>query len=145
MTQSVEEVLSRTKLYSDGQEYHMLRLPANGITLAAGIIAEAGNPFSALIVDKDEVSLFLQADLHQEFAKRQRQAEVSDQVYRLITFDAPLEPTLVGFIARISAVLADAGIPILTFAAYSRDHILVPAEYFEAGMRALQALQNESA
>ena len=99
------------------------------------------NPFSALIVDKDEVSLLLQSDLHQEFAKRLRQAEVSEQVYRLITFDAPLEPTLVGFIARISAVLADAGIPILTFAAYSRDHILVPAEYFEAGMWALRTLK----
>ncbi len=141
MTQSVEEVLSRTKLYSDGQEYHILRFPANGITLAAGIIAEAGNPFSALVVDKDEVSLLLQSDVQQEFAKRLRQAEVSGQVYRLITFEAPLEPTLVGFIARISAVLADAGIPILTFAAYSRDHIFVPAEYFEAGMRALWALQ----
>ena len=142
MTQTVEKVLANTDIYSDGHSYRLLRLPAKAITLAAGVMAESGIPFCAAIADKDEMSLLLRDDVQQEFTRRLRSAEISDQVYRQITFEASLEPTLVGFIATISQALAEADIPILTYAAYSRDHILVPAAQFNAAMRTLTALQN---
>ena len=62
-------------------------------------MAESGIPFCAAIADKDEMSLLLRDDVLQEFTRRLRSAEISEQVYRLITFEAPLEPALVGFIA----------------------------------------------
>ena len=142
MAQTVEQVLAGTDITSDGYDYRLLRLPANAMTLAAGIVAESGIPFCAAIADKDEMSLLLRDDVQQEFSRRLRSAEISQQVYRQITFETPLEPTLVGFIAKISGVLAGASIPILTFAAYSRDHIFVPQEHFDAAMRTLRALQD---
>ncbi|MYD11338.1 MAG: ACT domain-containing protein [Chloroflexi bacterium] len=141
MTQSLAQVLASTGISSDGRDYRLLRLPANAIILAAGIMAESGIPFCAAIADKDEMSLLLRDDVVQEFAGRLRSAEISEQVYRLITFEAPLDPALVGFMAAVSQALADAEIPILAYAAYSRDHILVPSEQFEAAMRALTSLQ----
>ena len=142
VAQTLEQALASTELYSDGHDYRLLRLPANAITLAAGILAESGIPFCAAIADKDEMSLLLRDDVRQEFSGRLRSAEVSAQVYRQITFEATLEPALVGFIAAISQALAEEGIPILAYAAYARDHIFVPGEQFEAAMQALAELQD---
>ena len=141
MTQALAQVLASTEITSDGCDYRLLRLPAKAIILAAGIMAESGIHFCAAIADKDEVSLLLRDDVVEEFAGRLRAAEISEQVYRLITFEAPLEPSLVGFLAAVSQALAAAEIPILAYAAYSRDHIFVPGERYDAAMRALAALQ----
>ncbi len=143
MTQTAEQVLSSTAFHTDEQVYRVLRLPANAITLGAAILAEAGIAFSALLVDKDEVTLLLREDVHLNFSKRLHAASISEQSYRLITFAEALEPDLIGFIAHISDALAKANIPILAFAAFSRDHIFVPAEDYSKAMRTLRALQNE--
>ena len=70
-----------------------------------------------------------------------RDHRVAESSYRLITFDLELEPTLTGFIARVAEVLAAANVPILPFAAFSRDHLLVPSDRFDAAWAALQKLQ----
>ncbi len=145
MTQTVDEALRGAVLYSDKREYRLLQLPPNAMTLAAGVLAEAALPFSALLADKDEVTLLLPEVACQEFARRLRHATISEQVYRVITFDISLEPTLVGFMARVSGELAEAAIPILTYAAYSRDHIVVRVQDFEAAIRVLEALQQAAA
>ena len=143
MDQTVASALERARLYSDNMDYRILRLPAGAITLAAGVVAEGALPFIALVVDKDEVTLLLPDEVCAEFSGRLRHAIVSEQVYRLITLDVPLEPYLVGFVARISACLAAAGVPILPYAAHSRDHILVPVEHFATAIGALEALQGQ--
>ena len=142
MTQTLAQVLASTAITSDGYDYRLLRLPANAFTLAAGIMAESAVPFCAAIADKDEMSLLLRQDVHQEFTRRLRSAAISEQVYRQITFEAVLEPSLVGFIATISHALAAADIPILAYAAYSRDHIFVPNALFAKAMQVLTELQD---
>lgn len=143
MSQTVEDVLRKANLYSDGLLYRVVKLPARAITLAAGIVAEIGEPFCALIVDKDEVTLLLPDKARADFRASLRQAETSELAYRLITLDLPLEPDLVGLIARLSQSLAAVDIPILAFSTYSRDHFLVPAEDFDKAMRTLCDLQAE--
>ena len=143
MTVSAKELLAAIPLYTDGQLYRVLHLPPSAAMAAAGVLAQMREPFSALIVDKDEVTLVIAEDLLEEYARRLKEREVSEP-YRLITFDGALEPTLIGFIAAISKALADAGVPILPLAAFQRDHILVPAAQFEAAWSALQTLQQRS-
>jgi hypothetical protein len=65
---------------------------------------------------------------------------VSDTKYRLITFDVALDLTLVGFMARVSQALAEARVTILPFAAYTRDHLLVPVEQFDRAWARLEKL-----
>jgi uncharacterized protein len=138
---TVQEFLENARFYTDQEPYLVLRLPAAAITVAASIIAEISDPFCALIVDKDEVTLIVPHEAPEEFAKRLRGHEISGVRYRLITVDIPLPPDLVGFMARISTALAEAGVPIFPYAAYSRDHLLVPEAHFEKAMAALQRLK----
>lgn len=141
MNSDARKVLAKAALYSDGVDYKLVRLPANAITLAAGIMAEAGSSFTSIIADKDEVSLMLAVDLCQAFERRLRLATISDTSYRLLTIDVVLEPGLVGFLAMISEKLAEAQIPLLAFAAYSRDHIFVPATRFDDAIAAINSLR----
>lgn len=143
MPQSVEQALTQATLYADSQPYTLIRLPAGGITVAAGIIAEIGEAFCALLVDKDEVTLIIPTEAVNDFSSRLHGHSVSPKNYRLITFDVELDMELVGFMARISQALAEAKVSILPLAAYTRDHILVPAEQFDIAMITLEKLKSD--
>lgn len=145
MSQTVADALRRASLNSDGRIYRMLKLPPNAITLAAGVVAEIGLPYCALIVDKDEVTLMIPHEAQKAYSARLRAAITSEREYRLITLDVELEPDLVGLMAQIAESLAFAGIPILTYAAYSRDHLFVASGDFDTAMGTLQRLQEECA
>ncbi len=45
--------------------------------------------------------------------------------FRLLTFDVELDFSVIGFLAEISRILAEAEISIIALSAFSRDHILV--------------------
>ena len=142
MGQAVEQILAQTKLYTDRVDYRVIHLPAGAIMAAAGVLAEIGEPFCALVVDKDEVTLVIPAEALSDFAPRLRDYVASEKTYRLITFDLELQMELVGFMARVSAVLAEAGVPILPFAAYARDHLLVASDQVDIAIAALEKLKS---
>lgn len=141
MPQTVEQVLKDANFTSDAETYTLVKMPANRAILAAGIVAEMNTPFTAFILDRDEITLLLLKDATHDFAKRLQDSIVYADDYRLITLDMVLEPTLVGLMARVSSALADAGVSILTYAAFSRDHFLVPAAQFDDAIDALKRLQ----
>lgn len=45
--------------------------------------------------------------------------------FRLLTFDIKLDFTVVGFLAEVSGILAEAGVAIVALSAFSRDHLLI--------------------
>ncbi len=63
-----------------------------------------------------------------------------DRGWRLVTFDMILPFSLVGFLARISGALAKEGISILSFSAYSTDHVFVKDRDLEKAIGALRKL-----
>jgi hypothetical protein len=141
MSLSTRDALKQIVLVTDDQRYVMVKLPAPAITLGAGVVAEVGSAFSAIIVDKDEVTLIVPDEAIEEFEKRLKGvAEVSDSGYRLITFDIILPPDLVGFMAAVSTACARAEVSIIPLGAYSRDHILVNETQFDTAMDALKTL-----
>ena len=141
MAQTVQQALTQSDLISDGREYVVVKLPAKAITAAAGVLAQISEPFCTMIADKDEVTLVIPAEAVTDFAAHLPDHTVAEKYYRLITFDIMLEFSLVGFMAAVSRTLADAGVSILAYAAYSRDHLLVPADQFATAMQALQQLK----
>ncbi|MBI5669774.1 MAG: ACT domain-containing protein [Chloroflexi bacterium] len=142
MEQTVEQALSQANLVSDGTEYALVKLPPKAITAAAGVIAAIGEPFCALIADRNEVSLLIPAEAVQDFVSHLPGHTLAETRYRLITLDVALELSLVGFMAAVSRALADAGVSILPYAAFTRDHLLVPAAQFELAMKTLQQLKS---
>lgn len=141
MPKTVSQILAEARFYSDDKPYLLVKLPTSGITAAAGIVAEISDPFTALVVDKDEVTLVVPHEAVEEFAPRLRQHVVSTQLYRLITVDVVLDPDTVGFMAALSTALAAAGVPIFPYAAFSRDHLLVPAEQFDLALATLESMK----
>lgn len=144
MTQTVEQILKTANLYTDDRDYVVVKLPSGAIMAAAGVVAEIGEPFCALIADKDEVSLVIPSEALDDFAPRLRGYIATPKNYRMITFDLELEMELVGFMAKIAGALAEAGVSILPLAAYSRDHILVMSDQINIAMAALEKLKSDS-
>lgn len=141
MTANAQQLLADCKLYSDPHDYVVISLPARAIMAAAGVVAEFGDAFSAVIVDKDEVTLVLLAAAWPDFAERLPDHRVAQNTYRLITFDIQLDMSVVGFMALVSTALAAAGISILPLAAFTRDHLLVKSTQVESALITLRRLQ----
>ena len=57
--------------------------------------------------------------------------------YRLLTFETVLDMSVVGFMAEVSRILAEAGVPILPISAFSRDHLLIRQTDLAAALKAL--------
>jgi hypothetical protein len=144
MPQTIAQALQQASFYTDGDMYYVVHLHPRAITVTAAIIAELSEPFLVMIVDKDEVTLVIEQESFEEYQGRLLGFELSKVLYRLITFDVALEPTLTGFMAHISKALAQAGVPIFPYAAYNRDHLLVPAPLFETAMNTLQQLKQDA-
>jgi len=86
-------------------------------------IIKAKKPYPnafANIIDKNETTVIIEQSKYDE-------ENVTDieKDWKILTFDMILPFGLVGFLAKISKVLADENIPIFVISAYSTDHILV--------------------
>ena len=135
---TAQEAIQQSTLYTDDIVYTLISLPPNAIWAGAGIIADWNEAFSTVIADKDEVTLVLPFDAWQAYEKRLPNARQQGE-FRLITFDIELDFDLIGFMALVAKILADAGVSILPFAAFARDHVLVPAEKFQTAWDALES------
>ena len=74
----------------------------------------------ANIIDKNETTVIIEQSKYDE----ENVIEI-EKDWKILTFDMVLPFGLVGFLAKISKILADEKIPIFAVSAYSTDHILV--------------------
>lgn len=63
--------------------------------------------------------------------------------YRLLSFDVELDFTVVGFLAEITKILAEAAVPIISLSAFSRDHLLIKQEDLAKALKALRVYVGE--
>ena len=94
----------------------------------------------AVIKDKNEITVVI--DQSKIKGKRTPSKNIIkiDEDWRLLTFDFVLPFNLVGFIAKISKVLADADISIFVTSAFSTDHILVKNKNLKKTINKLKSL-----
>lgn len=74
--------------------------------------------------DKFEITLLLDQTDFQTCKHAIREAKIEGD-FRLLTFDLKLDFNVVGFLAEISGILANAKISIIALSAFSRDHLLI--------------------
>ena len=72
------------------------------------------------IIDKNETTVIIEQSKYND----EDVIEI-EKSWKILTFDMVLPFGLVGFLAKVSKVLADEKIPIFAISAYSTDHILV--------------------
>lgn len=57
--------------------------------------------------------------------------------FRLLTFDLEMDFTVVGFLAEVARILAEAAISIVALSAFSRDHLLIKQEDLAKALKVL--------
>jgi hypothetical protein len=86
-------------------------------------IIKAKKPYPnafANVIDKNETTVIIERSKYND----EDVIEI-EKDWKILTFDMVLPFGLVGFLAKVSKVLADENIPIFAISAYSTDHILV--------------------
>lgn len=98
--------------------------------------------FSSITFDVAEVSLVVKTE---EWNRLKERFEVYSEEgpYRLITFDIVLDLSVVGYLAAVSARLAEAGVSIYALSTFLRDHILVKDEDANRAVKVLRGLVEE--
>jgi hypothetical protein len=66
-----------------------------------------------------------------------------EEGYRMLTFDIVLDLSVVGIMAEVSRILADAGVAILALSAYSRDSLLIKQDDLATALKALGPFVDE--
>lgn len=93
---------------------------------------------SPFMIFKDgyEITLLLDSVDYQTCRHALRDAKVEPN-FRLLTFDLVMDFNVVGFLAKVSTVLAEANISIVALSAFSRDHILIKQDDLPKALKVL--------
>ncbi len=86
--------------------------------------------------DENEITLLLDETDWQQMRHAARDARIVGG-FRLVTFDLELSWNVVGYLALVTSILAEANVTIGALSAFSRDHLLIKQDELGAAMRAL--------
>jgi len=86
--------------------------------------------------DKFETTLLFDEIDFETIRHAVRDAKV-ERNFRLLTFDIELDFTVVGFLAEITRILAEAEISIVALSAFSRDHLLIKQDDLAKALKVL--------
>jgi hypothetical protein len=89
-----------------------------------------------LLRDPFEVTLLLEEEDWRAMRHAARDAKVEGG-FRLVTLDVELPWNVVGFLARVTEILAAAGIAVGALSAFSRDHLLIKQDDLGKALRVL--------
>ena len=89
-----------------------------------------------LLRDPFEVTLLLEEEDWSSMRHAARGAKV-ERGFRLLTFDIELPWNVVGFLARVTEILAGEGVAVGALSAFSRDHLLIKQEDLGNALRVL--------
>ena len=89
-----------------------------------------------LLRDSMEVTLLLDESDWQTMRHAARDARVEGG-FRLLTLDIELNWNIVGYLARVTAILAAASISVGALSAFSRDHLLIKQDDLGKALRVL--------
>ena len=101
--------------------------------IADARLVDMRRPFTFLSVTDQESSLVCPAALVPE------DALAREDGWALLRIAGPLDFSLIGILARISVVLADAGISMFAISTFDTDYLMVKRDMLQAAEAALQA------
>lgn len=134
----VTELLRQTRIEVAPATYYLIGLRHEDWTrlLENPELSPRGDAPFMLLRDEHEVTLLLDETDWRTMRHAAREARVEGG-FRLVTFDIELGWNVVGFLARITEILAGAGISIGAFTAFSRDHLLIKQDDLGTALRVL--------
>jgi hypothetical protein len=122
----INELLRKTRVEVSPETYYLVSLRHDDwkkLLENPELSPRMTAPFM-ILSDKYEVTLMLDDTDYQTCRYAIRDAKVEGN-FRLLTFDTVMDFTVVGFMAAVSKIIADAEISIMALSAFSRDHLLI--------------------
>jgi hypothetical protein len=134
----VAELLSRTRVEVAPATYFVIGLRHEEWKrlLENPELSPRGDAPFMLLRDEREVTLLLDETDWHAMRHAARDARVAGG-FRLVTLDIKLDWAVVGYLARVTELLAQAGISCGALSSFSRDHLLIKQDDLAAALRAL--------
>jgi len=137
-SQTVGELLRRTKIEIAPATFVLVCVSHHDwarLLEQPELSPRASAPFM-LLRDEYEITLLLEEADWQTMRHVVRDARV-EAGFRLVTLDIELGWHVVGYLALVTRLLADAGISVGALSAFSRDHLLIKQTDLGAALRVL--------
>ena len=125
-TSKVSELLRRTRVEVQPETFFLVSLSHTNWTKLLEnpeLSPRMTAPFM-ILRDKWAVTLLLDEIDFGTIRHAVREAKTEGN-FRLLSFDVELDFNVVGFLAEVAKILAEAEIPIVALSAFSRDHFLI--------------------
>lgn len=135
---SVEDLLKRARVEVSPASFYLIGMRHEDwarLLLNPELSPRGSAPFM-LLRDEHEVTLLLDEVDWRTMRHAVRDARIEGD-FRLLTFDIELDWSVVGFLARVTEILADAGISCGALSAFSRDHLLIKQDELGNALRVL--------
>lgn len=137
-TNDVTELLRRTRVEVSPATYFLVGLRHEDWQrlLENPELSPRGSAPYMLLRDEHEVTLLLDESDWKTMRHAARDARVEGGL-RLVTLDIALDWNVVGYLARVTQILAAANISVGSLSAFSRDHLLIRQDDLGAALRVL--------
>lgn len=138
MNNSVLSLLKQTKVEVSVETYFIISLRDEDfrrLLESPELSPRMTSPFM-IFKDKWEVTLILDETDYQTCRHAIREAKVEGG-WRILSFDLVMDFNVVGFLAEISRILAEADISIFAISAFSRDHLLIKQDNLAKALKVL--------
>jgi hypothetical protein len=134
----IAELLSRTSVRVSPAVYFLVGMRHEDWLrlLENPELSPRGDAPFMLLRDEHEVTLLLDETDWRAMRHAARDARVEAD-FRLVTLDLELAWNVVGYLARVTAILSQAGISVGALSAFSRDHLLIKQDDLAKALRAL--------
>ena len=135
---SIQSILNKTTLEVSPETFTLVSITKEAWPklLEDQALSPRGTAPFMIFSDKQEVTLLLDETDFGTIRHAVRDAKV-ERGFRLLTFTSVLDFTVVGFLAEVTRILAEAGISIVALSAFSRDHLLVKQSELATALKAL--------
>ena len=142
--QSAERLLRKTRLEIASETFFLISLSSDEwlkLLESPELSPRMTAPFM-IFKEKYETTLLLDETDFRTIRHAIREAKIEGG-FRLLTFNLELDFSVIGFLAEISRILAEAKIPILALSAFSRDHLLIKQNDLADALKALSPFIEE--
>ena len=144
MGQPAEEYLRGAKIVVSPDTFHIVSVTHESWGELLSDPELSPRMASEFLIFKDKWEVTLVVD-EQDFTRLRPGLEGANVEggFRLLSFDVEMPFDVVGFMASVSSTLAAAGISILPFSSFRRDHLLVHQNDLAAALKAFQGVVDE--
>lgn len=139
----VSQIFAATELSVHPHRFVLVGLPPSVRAQLEADLASLNDQFYQYTVEPDVLTLLVQDQTWIGLAPRYRQARVEGPL-RLFTFSVAMAWDVVGFLAAVTGLLAEHGIPLGAACGYYRDHLFIAEAYATRAESLLRAELEQS-